>query len=429
MAAIAAIDQGAVQGTLQQRPGECEACDKPVAGDGTNAIAVQQQAQTRAVIRLRAGSVAQVFSARLMSSAGARASATGYDSGESIVPQFLRAVAARLSELSSPVGRQAVIDQARTRVDEAAADAQALVDSQGEPAERSRAALIDGLGAGLDALQRSTGVPSAGTLSAAETTARYEFRAKLALNIRTQDGDVVRLRFKVNQVAEAVSQELRDGDMQLNRASLFVASDERFRVAIDGHLDEAELEAIQNVLAQADEIAGSVLKGDFDAVLEGLSGFGFDSEELSSVGMRLRIRERIQMTHTELSQAAEPAPVADAPQSPGSPGTGGVHEARPDAGSEAPAAQSPAPTLPAPDPAGAVGQMLHELLADTRMHTRVSLFSDGAHSRLRVDRELVVGLVETLLRVRATPQTDAEQPADPTAAEPAEAASEQPATE
>jgi len=68
---------------------------------------------------------------------------------------------------------------------------------------------------------------------------------------------------------------------------------------VRGDLNEAEMGAIQGVLGQAQEMADAFFGGDIGAAFNAAGGFTFDSEQLSNVNMRFRMRQVSNISYKE----------------------------------------------------------------------------------------------------------------------------------
>ena len=159
-----------------------------------------------------------------------------------------------------------------------------------------------------------------------------------SLSIRTRDGDEVRISFEsirqVNQYQSSqYSYQQNDGNENGTgtgtNASLYVEQSQGiqfyqydgFSFSVEGNLDEAELDAIADLVRQADELAREFFDGDIDLAFEEAFELGFDEEELAGFALQLTQRQEVEVVQTyesvsqynddENSQRASINPIAD----------------------------------------------------------------------------------------------------------------------
>ena len=159
-----------------------------------------------------------------------------------------------------------------------------------------------------------------------------------SLSIRTRDGDEVRISFEsirqVNQYQSSqYSYQQNDGNENGTgtgtNASLYVEQSQGiqfyqydgFSFSVEGNLDEAELDAIADLVRQADELAREFFDGDIDLAFEKALELGFDEEELAGFALQLTQRQEVEVVQTyesvsqynddENSQQASINPIAD----------------------------------------------------------------------------------------------------------------------
>lgn len=159
-----------------------------------------------------------------------------------------------------------------------------------------------------------------------------------SLSIRTRDGDEVRISFEsirqVNQYQSSqYSYQQNDGNENGTgtgtNASLYVEQSQGiqfyqydgFSFSVEGNLDEAELDAIADLVRQADELAREFFDGDIDLAFEKALELGFDEEELAGFALQLTQRQEVEVVQTyesvsqynddENSQRASINPIAD----------------------------------------------------------------------------------------------------------------------
>ena len=268
--------------------------------------------------QLGARAATKIFSAKLLAVSGTEINQntnSGYGGGRgAVVSNFLSNVAGQLSKATSTEEAVSIIDRAREQIGEARSAVDDLDIGLSDRADRRLAKLENRLNKGLDNLADQFIRPEPQYITTSQASVNYSAEAKAVLDIKTQDGDSVSLRFQSSSALKADATYVNEGFSEVSDANVFVSSDSRLRIEIDGNLDEGEVEAIKGVLSQIDNIAQSFFGGDIEKAIAGLQDFSFDDSELSSVGLDLALRQEITVrqteTTTEYTPAFAPSPLA-----------------------------------------------------------------------------------------------------------------------
>ena len=230
------------------------------------------------------------------------------DSAESVAADVVNS--ARTIAEQSPAEPSQTLAQVRESVAQAVSISQKSVETAEGEAELDAA---DGLiQRGLDELEKDTRLVSASSLAVESRS-----KQRSTIKIQTQEGDIV--KFDLRRVdrlsASDVAIQTESGSASLTEVS--VSSRSRLVLKVEGDLNDAELDAIKNVFAQAEQIAEEFFAGDLNAALEVVAGLEFDTGQLARVSMKFRSSERISMQQTTLQSA----PVVAPPESPASTAT------------------------------------------------------------------------------------------------------------
>ena len=179
-------------------------------------------------------------------------------------------------------------------------------------------AKLDG---GLDELDAVVTQNRESSASVMEIDTRTKQRS--TIRIRTQEGDIVRFDLKRVDRLSATDASVSNEDGFASLTSVEMSSRTRLMLRVNGDLNDNELAAIQNVFAQAEQIANDFYGGDIGAAFNSASGFEFDTGQLARVNMRFGLRQSSTVTITEriekpVEAAPAPwfAPVSDAPRIP-----------------------------------------------------------------------------------------------------------------
>jgi len=157
------------------------------------------------------------------------------------------------------------------------------------------------VGEGLDELENDVANYRESSASVLSVDTRSKQRS--TIQIRTQEGDIVRFSLKRVDSMSATDVAYADGEMSVTSTEVSVSSRSRMMMSVEGDLNEAELAAIQNVFAQAEMIADEFFEGDIGAAFNVAQGFEFDTEQLARVNMRFRMREATSIAYAETKPA------------------------------------------------------------------------------------------------------------------------------
>ncbi|HTU66510.1 MAG TPA: hypothetical protein VMF52_11215 [Steroidobacteraceae bacterium] len=288
----------------------------------------------------------------------------------------------------------------------------------------------------------SRNAPSAGgdavTTGAAQRTAIAEAarevkKEKFSLDILTAEGDRVSIRFKSVSVTNVAAAQVSDGTNTATAVEGSVISRGRFKVEVDGDLNDAEQAAIGDLLDKVDDIAQDFFGGDVQEAFAAASRVGLESDALSAFSLRLSYSRTVAAqayantaalggvaapdvpapaapapaptspaaaakapTPTKLADVATPAPVVDSTSAPVSTAAVG----------DAPAAESPAtpaPVVDAPSARQTIASFTKDVLA------RLSTGGDTSYAKFSMHWK-VQFLVSALSSAAVTPaQQDATQ--------------------
>ena len=123
----------------------------------------------------------------------------------------------------------------------------------------------------------------------------YDFAQEntFSFSLTTADGDKVNI---TASAAEAYSAR-QTRDESGSRQSITFSNNQQFSLSVDGELDEGELEAINDLLAQVNDLASDFFAGDYDQAFKEALDIGYDASEITGFALRL--------THTEVQRFSE----------------------------------------------------------------------------------------------------------------------------
>lgn len=146
---------------------------------------------------------------------------------------------------------------------------------------------VANIDAGISQLEDevATNVESSASVLEIDTSTKLQS----AIRIRTQEGDMVKLSLKQFDSLSATD--------TADYTEISMSSQSRLMLKVNGDLSEAELTAIQNVFAQAEQIANEFFGGDLAAAFESAEGFEFDMEQLARVNLRFKMQQATEISY------------------------------------------------------------------------------------------------------------------------------------
>ena len=199
-------------------------------------------------------------------------------SGKDAVPDVLDAVRSALSEAATALKKLGLSDQ---QVDKA-------------------------LGGVREKLGET--VAASAELAAVQTTS-YVRKDKANLDISTQEGDRVQIRFRSREGYVSQTSTGATG----GERNVYAFSSGRIEISVDGELNEEELTAIGELVGKVESLANEFFAGDVQKAFESAAALGFDSTQIASFALKLSTRETLRQETTG-APALPAAPKATAPK-------------------------------------------------------------------------------------------------------------------
>ncbi len=195
----------------------------------------------------------------------------------------------------------------RAKVEETASYVREAVGDSDDRAEVDDAvAKVD---QGLAKMEDDVAANRESSASILEVDTRIKQRSRI--QIRTQEGDIVRFSLRRIDGMSASEIAYADNDMSLTSTEIAVSSRSRMRLKVEGDLNQSEMAAIQNVFAQAEAIANEFFGGDIGAAFDSAQGFEFDNAQLARVNMQFRMRQLSNVSYVEAARPATNGPVVE----------------------------------------------------------------------------------------------------------------------
>jgi len=230
---------------------------------------------------------------------------------EKVADRILSFVGATISGLQGAGKDQQseALQQARKGIEKGFKEAKEILESLGvfkdeikENAEKTYQLLQDGLEKLAGSLE--SGAPLIHGLLASSQQMAVErssmFKQSFDFELTTKDGDVVKINVnKLDASLESayVSQSPGETTMAYSSTQL---SQSGYSISVEGHLDDDELEAIDNLLNDATQAANKYFAGDTQLAMDQLTHMGYDTSEIA--GFTLELKEHQQTRETTAYQ-------------------------------------------------------------------------------------------------------------------------------
>ncbi|MEO1594802.1 MAG: hypothetical protein AAFS02_06100 [Pseudomonadota bacterium] len=142
---------------------------------------------------------------------------------------------------------------------------------------------------GIQGLTRDTADQTESATRVLEVDSKV--REASTIRIRTQEGDTVKIRLRNVEQFSATDTSRSGPDGTATSTRVDASQSRRVSFSVEGDINSDERAAIEDVLAQASEIADEFFGGDLAAAFENAAEFEFDSEQLQRVNLRFRVQE------------------------------------------------------------------------------------------------------------------------------------------
>ena len=147
------------------------------------------------------------------------------------------------------------------------------------------------------------------------TAAKVTTKERGVLEVRTLEGDVVKIDFR-----SSTNVRLGAADGSGGQESLKVRISERTSLQVEGDLNSAELAAIGDLVRKVDSLANEFFAGDVEQAFVAAAGLQIDSTQLADYSLRLSMSQKVRIRTTETLAPREPVSqtVAGTPSGSGS---------------------------------------------------------------------------------------------------------------
>jgi len=249
---------------------------------------------------------ATLLNGRIASSVGSALEANGPQSlagqggdfsPEKIAQNILSFIDTAIGSARANGADAAAIEQkkadAKAAVEKGFAEAKDILQSFGawngsvkENAEKTLALIHQGLDE-----RAATAAPSTQGASGVQTTKLAAFEAKRAetfeLEIKTREGDIVKLSYSTNQSAGFKASRISDESGVKQAFSAYSSQSENLTFSVQGDLNDDEKKSIDNLMKDVDKLAQDFYGGDMQGAMQHAKALDMNKEQLSSLSLDL----------------------------------------------------------------------------------------------------------------------------------------------
>lgn len=121
-----------------------------------------------------------------------------------------------------------------------------------------------------------------------------------SLTLTTQDGDVLRIKFRSSERESVELASVRTQDAQVTSLQTASTARSRSSVEVEGTLDAGEMKAIEDFVAQVDALAAEFFEGDVESAFAAAASLGYDANEIAGFSLKLDVSERVRASVVQL---------------------------------------------------------------------------------------------------------------------------------
>ncbi|MET0658302.1 MAG: hypothetical protein ABW110_09135 [Steroidobacteraceae bacterium] len=277
-------------------------CKQPAPDD-------QSSAQIRSVKKALMQQVVATLRARLEVVVSGSPRVAGLSDDEQASNQLASAVSTALQNTNSA---QDVHDSVQEGLQEAASSLQ-----QSGASTTDLDAALGALTDKLNSLFAAFATPATpGPEQVTVANARLVTKEKGVLEIRTQEGDVVKVKFANRTDVRTSTAQLTSGALEIDSSDLSISTRGCARLSVEGDLNADELQAIQNVVQKVDTLANNFFAGNVDEALAKAADLDIDTEQLANVALRLSLKQRVEVGALTVRRVESPVIPPAAPHAP-----------------------------------------------------------------------------------------------------------------
>ncbi|MGC3982513.1 MAG: hypothetical protein QM808_14785 [Steroidobacteraceae bacterium] len=152
----------------------------------------------------------------------------------------------------------------------------------------------------------SSNTDGTNAISASAMGAQIINKQRGELQIHTQEGDVVTLKFSSKVGVSIEGQQVSDGDTTLTNTSLDVHGRSKIGISVEGDLSDEEMAAINDLVGKVGDLTNDFFNGDVESALSQAMSLSYDSTVLADYSLDLSLKQSVR-TYAYAAQWSPPA--------------------------------------------------------------------------------------------------------------------------
>lgn len=214
-------------------------------------------------------------------------------SAEKVASNILNHVAKGLDALrrsgASEEKIQERLEQAKAGIEKGYAEAKEILKSMGMLTEELSANIAKGrdlVNKGIEDLSKNKNIVTE-TVSAMQAQ-KYKGSASMQLEMRTLEGDIVKISFQQRSEAASSKTVGSNEDGKKSTQQFSALKETGWEISVNGHLSEKELESLSKVINGVQKLGASFFSGDLSSAMEQANKLGMGADQLASFSLSMQ---------------------------------------------------------------------------------------------------------------------------------------------
>jgi hypothetical protein len=151
-----------------------------------------------------------------------------------------------------------------------------------------------------------------GVLSTSGVGAQLITKERGVLQIQTQEGDIVTLKFNAKTAVNYQAYSASDGTNSVSGEALDIRSRARVHLSVEGNLNDDELAAVNDLVGKVGTLTDDFYNGNVDQAVNEVFNLSYDNSQLASVSLNLSLKQSLAVQGYSYV-AALPTPTSSEP--------------------------------------------------------------------------------------------------------------------
>lgn len=126
-----------------------------------------------------------------------------------------------------------------------------------------------------------------------------------SLEVKTRDGDVVKINVSSARALQAASTQLQSGNVDASGVAAQLSGEDNFSFTVEGELDDGEMKALNDLFSQVNDVASTFYGGDVESAFNQALSVGYDQTELVGFAANMTQTQTVAVTqaYADVAQA------------------------------------------------------------------------------------------------------------------------------